>query len=682
MKKILQTKLLFALFFGVLTFFSSCRKEDFENEEPVPEVKKLQIMGNVEIPDNIPSNKIGTLEILSGTSNHLVSSTPPTLNSKTTTKYCIVETQPNTIQIHSITNNEQPFMYGYSLNAKAGDEIKFNVESTAVTLLLMSPYLLVPEPLEAQALIDKIKLAPTFNEFKNSIGDILISGSLNNQSPNIDLNTIPKYKIVVTEVLHSLNPNYNITQNGMQIIENSKVGNELKFKIRNYKKRYSTVYAEKYKNGQLVDTNIKIENGNYETHQLIDSGEFDWIKAWKQIFTLNLQDQITKDSEYFFVNAEDADKIFIKCYGLGLKNGSFPSISSKEYKRGLEAVVHTAVFDIIKPAMSMVEGFKEWGSLADLRGRPNDDPTKKLILKFLSSLENDSGFYNDIATAAINNDKKEIYKIYYNKTIEFILDDSNAKLYLDIMKKNSSDEKIVNAFKKSLKAFFKVKAAGEITGTAVNLGEAVAATFTTEWTTEFIMNTDGTASLTDTFNNNYKTVNLGNRWWSAENWKGTFNGTQDFAGWYGSNTISNLYSLAYGDYISGKMIRDNIAGVKIPQGWNLPTKDDFDNLVSGLGTSAFQTLTNQAGFNAKPYGYIYFQGYFGGASSNYPDLNNKAIFASRTTFVNAQSKTYVYCLVINHNTQTVTVEPYEIDFYSPSGYGWIESYFNLRVIKS
>ena len=129
MKKLLQTKLIFALFFGVLTFLSSCRKEDFENEEPVPEVKKLQIMGNIEIPDNIPSNKIGTLEILSGTSNHFVSSTPPTLSNKTTTKYCNVETQPNTIQIHSITNNEQPFMYGYSLNAKAGDEIKFNPNS-------------------------------------------------------------------------------------------------------------------------------------------------------------------------------------------------------------------------------------------------------------------------------------------------------------------------------------------------------------------------------------------------------------------------------------------------------------------------------------------------------------------------------------------------------------------------
>ena len=535
-------------------------------------------------------------------------------------------------------------MYGYSINAKVGDEIKFNTESTAVTLLLMSPYLLVTNPLEAQAIIDKIKIAPTFNEFKNNIGDILVNGSLTNQSPYIDLNTVPKYKIVVTEVLNSLNQNYNITQNGMQIIDNSKVGNELKFKIRNYKKRYSTVYAEKYKNGQLVDTNIKIENGSYETHQLIDSGEFDWVKAWKQIFSLNPQDQITKNSEYFMVNTDNADKIFIKCYGLGLQNGSFPSINSKEYKRGIEAVVHTAVFDIIKPTMSVVEGFQDWGNLADLRGRPNDDPTKKLINKFLNQLLSDSGFYNDIAIAATNNNKKEIYNKYYNKTIDFILDDSNAKLYLDIMKKNSSDEKVIAAFRKSLKGFFKIKAAGDITGTAVNLGEAVAATFTTDWTSEFIINTDGTlasnnnpylnpnltyGSVTDIDGNTYATIQIGTQTWMAENLKTTkYNDGTPIPNVTNNNDWSNLITgawsyynndAAYNQYFGKLYNKQAASSEKIcPIGWHISTLIEWQALPTdraaiistgnwsngtGLWENPNVIATNSTGLTINPGGY-------------------------------------------------------------------------------
>lgn len=185
-------------------------------------------------------------------------------------------------------------------------------------------------------------------------------------------------------------------------------------------------------------------------------------------------------------------------------------------------------------------------------------------------------------------------------------------------------------------------------------------------------------SLIDSFNNQYKTLNLNGKFWSAENWKGTYNASQVF----GDDLIFNQYNSSFGDYLDGKSIRDNNPFLKLPNNWDLPTKEDFDNLLSVLGASAFQTLTKQAGFNAKPYGYIYFQGYFGGAHPFYPDFNTKAIYASKSTFVNFQTtRTYLYCLVVNFSTQTVSVEPYEIDFYSPSGYGSINSYFNVRLIK-
>ena len=356
-------------------------------------------------------------------------------------------------------------------------------------------------------------------------------------------------------------------------------------------------------------------------------------------------------------------------------------MNSEEYKRGLEAAIHTAVFDIIKPSISLATGLKEFGDLADLRGRPNDYPVKKLINKFLDKLLNDGNFYNEIATASYNNDKKKIFKIFYDKTVDFIIDEDNAKLYLDILKQNSSNQTVIDNFKKSIRGLFKIKAAGDLTGTSVNIGETIAATITTYWTTEFIIdpNNLNDTKVTDSFNNQYNSVNLNGRLWTTENWKGTYNGTYNF----GNSYIDGLYNSSYGDYIDGVSIRDNPNNyMKLPQGWRLPTKEEFEQLLNSLGSSAFQVLTNQSGFNAKPYGYIHFHFVNGNSSQYYTDLGNKSIYASSSVFTDtATAKHYLYCLVIDNVTQQVSIQQYEFDFYSMSGWAGMSAWFNLRLIK-
>ncbi len=52
----------------------------------------------------------------------------------------------------------------------------------------------------------------------------------------------------------------------------------------------------------------------------------------------------------------------------------------------------------------------------------------------------------------------------------------------------------LSTFKSSLSKYSMFKTAGDITGTSVNLAEAVYATFSTKWTTEFRINVDGTLS--------------------------------------------------------------------------------------------------------------------------------------------------------------------------------------------
>lgn len=184
--------------------------------------------------------------------------------------------------------------------------------------------------------------------------------------------------------------------------------------------------------------------------------------------------------------------------------------------------------------------------------------------------------------------------------------------------------------------------------------------------------------LKDSYNNQYKTVNLNGKSWSAENWKGLYNGMHI----YGSPVIDNLYKPYYGDYIDGTSVRDNTLNyMRLPQGWRVPTKEEFDQLLSGLGPNAYQVLTNELGFNAKPYGCMYYHSANGHTTASYPDLGNKAIYPSTSTSVTLQGRVSLYCLVIDQNLKKATIETYEIDFYSPSGWAWLTAIFNVRLIK-
>lgn len=176
--------------------------------------------------------------------------------------------------------------------------------------------------------------------------------------------------------------------------------------------------------------------------------------------------------------------------------------------------------------------------------------------------------------------------------------------------------------------------------------------------------------ITDNFGNSYNTTVLNSKKWTTSNWKGVYNGVNS------ANTNN------YGDFIGNYSTVTN-GNINLPQNWRLPTKTEFESLLNSLGSNAFQTLTNSAGFNAQPYGYINSQSWWGGGQSTHMDLNNKAIYISSTTswqMVNSNlDYAYTYALVINYTTQTVTVENVQID-YSAS-YGTHGNY-NVRLIKN
>jgi Concanavalin A-like lectin/glucanases superfamily len=482
-------------------FIISCNKDNKSGDNTLV-VKPIQIMGNVKIPDIIPGDKIGSLLVSSGYKVNPVTDAPPHLNNKISgsNKYCIVETLPGTVQIHTILNNNKPFLYGLSINSIIGDQILFNEETTAIGLIFLHPLIVVSDPAKANVVVEKIKNSPSFSNLESEVLGILAQGSLYNMTPYIDVENLVNYKFVVAETISQLNDNTSIEQNGLQIIENQRIGNEIRFKIRNYRKRYSTIYAHKYINGQLVNTDIKVTNGNlgYGPFEWVSSGEFDWIHAWYSIFKLQPEDQITQDSDFFSVNIDDAQKIYIKCYGLGVAGGSFPAFGSEEFNRGLLAMSKTAVFDFIIPVIEVITGVQSIAKSGDLRGRTNDDPLKKLISRYFEKFKTASSFHMELMSATMNNNKSEIFRVFLNETKDFLLDEENVKLYLDIVKRKANlSAASLSDFKTALANYSKIKSAGDITGLSVNIAEAVYATLSSKWTTEFRMDIDGKIDLTN-----------------------------------------------------------------------------------------------------------------------------------------------------------------------------------------
>jgi hypothetical protein len=392
-------------------------------------------------------------------------------------------------------------MFGLTIGIgiDTGAHLDFNEESTAISLVFMNPLFTVSDPANATVIVAKIKSAPSFNLLKAEIHNLMYQGSLNYMTPNIEIEKLTNYNRVIYETLLSLNENYQIQQNGLQVIENTRVGNEIQFKIRNRLKRYSTIYAYKYKDGQLTKTDIEVKDGNlgYGPFEWIDCGSYDWAECWINIFTWNWEDQITQETDFFAVNVENAEKIYLKCYGLGVADGKFPAIDDEAYLGGALAMAKTVVFDIVKPTVEVVTGIKKFPNAGDLRGRDNDDPLSKLIMNYYEKLFKSSSTYTKFLEAAngalgSGNAKKEVMKTFWNVTKSFLIDEKNVELYIEILKKHVTLSTAQRAaLNKTFTAAFQMKAAADIMENSLNLDEAVYATLATNWVTEFRINIDG-----------------------------------------------------------------------------------------------------------------------------------------------------------------------------------------------
>ena len=107
----------------------------------------------------------------------------------------------------------------------------------------------------------------------------------------------------------------------------------------------------------------------------------------------------------------------------------------------------------------------------------------------------------------------------------------------------------------------------------------------------------------------YKTMEIGGRVWMVENLNYQENLEKDVAGVQRDSSWCYKDSSVYCD-MQGRLYEWSAAMAACPEGWELPSKADFDNLFASVGgmTNAADSLLSK-GFVSQIHGGYYFMGY-------------------------------------------------------------------------
>lgn len=157
----------------------------------------------------------------------------------------------------------------------------------------------------------------------------------------------------------------------------------------------------------------------------------------------------------------------------------------------------------------------------------------------------------------------------------------------------------------------------------------------------------------------YKTIKIGKQLWLAENYR-----------YLGFRWHDEAYGSFYGE-------KDYVAKT-YPKNWRLPTAKEYQDLLNSLGERAFEVLTAQGGFNARPFGFIAEQdsGFIN------PEFNKKAIYITSDRYGKADGAgSGVKALHIDFNTKQVYIANtprLSIGAEAPS----FEHFHNARLIRN
>jgi len=284
-----------------------------------------------------------------------------------------VNLNPDVVQLLQVLDSSHnPILLKVASTDNGSQNIEIDAESTAEALLYMSPMFVTSDRDEYSLLISEIHALSSFTSLVGVIQQQLNANALSLDESNADLASALNlaYEELMLNLadskLNNLRDYYpQMAVNGLELIDVDEEGDDIRFRMKNYAKRWISVYIDKSLDGTSTEMATSREC-------LIPSTD---ISIWSILQGLTGHG-FFETSDEIVVQKGNYSKIEVNAYGLGINNMAFSELTDQEQDRVLLPAIYTSVFDIALPLVEVIIGVN---FTAELRGRPNSTPIVALI---------------------------------------------------------------------------------------------------------------------------------------------------------------------------------------------------------------------------------------------------------------------------------------------------------------
>ncbi|MCW3159696.1 fibrobacter succinogenes major paralogous domain-containing protein [Chryseobacterium oryctis] len=728
---------------------TSCRKEDLGSEDDNGNSSSnlVKVNANIILPQGITLTNPEVYKISSSDGDFSINPEYKIASKGITPGSTVYSCTPEVKttggnQLIFLTNEiGVPILYGYNtlptmeyLQTFAG--IYLSAESTAIATLLSYPQFASPYKDVQDGLSKEIIKMPSYNAYLNEVIDKITEVSKIPACPSVNYTELPSYRLVIGEFLNSaVMENYMIMKSNMEYSHISEINGVFKFKMINKGMRTVDIYANKvYLNNNVPYNKISIElseqgedpsteavmlKSKPVSYKTLVFGES--LKSY--LFGGSYPDYITmSETKEMTADVKDAQRLEVEVWGIGQPHKPFADFSDTETFRLCQVAMEAGYNDFINPIISLNEGIKmkvtevqNIDGVFDFRYGSKKQPFKELIKKLTQ------------AYLSQPNIKEKLYGYYTNKDYLELIQDmgvfiarefytdfntaGNSPKYLNLvynMYKNvagitKTREQFRLSFKKCFASLWHWYDLAEktikISEASVTLAAAINDAYSSKTMVTFTKNISSlpdNPTVTDIDGHIYNTVVIGNQQWFKENLRVT----RDINGQslYGSIGYLNYYdnNQNYAQQLGGLYFLEqtnppqNVLNVTIaPDGYRIPTKQDFEELINYYGSNAFEQINKTSGFSNvyAGNGHIYYSSYTNSVSKVYSGKDNYSIYLSSTLHSIDQEnngsirKGYFYALKVDNSNQTVSIVTVPVNYRY---YPYDNEYFgySIRPIKN
>ncbi|MBO0951829.1 LamG domain-containing protein [Fibrella forsythiae] len=330
--------------------------------------------------------------------------------------------------------------------------LSINVQTTANTLLLMSPTLLTADPDDNKTIRDKVQGSATARKLYDDLTNYMTGVTTASFIPNL-LDPLNLKRFDLVKAWQELDAQFftRVTLpaddvNGIRFntFSEEKSTGKLTFQFENSRRRWVMIAVDKYKNGQLSQSDAfdLTRDADFTKYLVPSPDDYGIVDIYNRYANKqrNVYASPTLTSE-----TQTFDRVDVNLYSLGFR--SFPKGSTAEQDRAFRRMMLpsalSAAFNGVIPLMEMLIGFDI--SAESFVGKKIEGSNRKLLINLLDSFIRDQTVQTDWRELLFNNEQvdEDFLKKLLRKTGEsaydFFADPDNQTLLVSAMREWARD---------------------------------------------------------------------------------------------------------------------------------------------------------------------------------------------------------------------------------------------------